>query len=455
MNSFGRTALAVAVAGGLFSYIYFVESKKDPKENETQNPGKGLPIFTGFDKLKVTALTLRKRGGDVIEVKKSGENWSLVSPRETPADAGEISSLLDTLQSLKTDDVVSEASSDLVPFGLAPPKVAVSVLAEGASKPFEFELGDNVPAGSGSFARVPGQPRLFTVSSTVENTLDKSAFDLRDRGLLKAKKDDVQWFELIEKGRTVFKLARGGPGEEEWRGEIPVGTRAARWTVEGFLGMVENLRMESLVTEEATPRELAADGLGAAARRLVLGFDESKSVTLEIGKKTEDGKYYARDASSRLIATITKGFKNFRANRLLEVAAYEMTGFDVVAPDSTRTFTKGTTKAKDGLDAILWRSAPPVKDASPDKVSNAFFTVGALEASAFIDAPGALAAYGLDAPALKVTVRFDEDTKKEDWFEVAIKGDNAFGRRRGDAAVLKLDKAKTEELIKTFTALGS
>ena len=33
---------------------------------------------------------------------------------------------------------------------------------------------------------MPGKPRLFTVSSTLENTLVKSAFDLRDRNLLDA-----------------------------------------------------------------------------------------------------------------------------------------------------------------------------------------------------------------------------------------------------------------------------
>jgi hypothetical protein len=53
-----------------------------------------------------------------------------------------------------------------------------------------------------------------------------------------------------------------------------------------------------------------------------------------------------------------------------------------------------------------------------------------------------------------VTLRFDGG-KKEDWFEVAVKDDAAFARRRDDTAVLKLDKAKTEALIKNFTELGS
>jgi hypothetical protein len=232
--------------------------------------------------------------------------------------------------------------------------------------------------------------------------------------------------------------------------------------VEGFLGLVENLRMESIATEQATTSDVAKHGLGGAARRVILGLDESNSRTLEIGRKTDDGKYYARDASSSLIATINasvvddldKGLKNFRATRLLDVAVYEVAGFDLTAGGVKKTFTKTTTKGKDGVDEISWKSTAPVKNLTQDKASDAFFSIGAMDAADFLDAPRPLAAYGLDAPALRVTIRFDGD-KKEDWFEVAVSGEGAFGRRRDDTSVLKLDKAKTEALITTFTALGS
>jgi hypothetical protein len=102
----------------------------------------------------------------------------------------------------------------------------------------------------------------------------------------------------------------------------------------------------------------------------------------------------------------------------------------------------------------VWKSTTPGKDAGQDKGSDALFAIGGLEASEFIDAPKPLPSYGLDAPALRVTLRF-EGGKKEDWFEVALKDDAAYARRRDDTAILKLDKAKTEALIKSFVELGS
>jgi hypothetical protein len=462
MNSFGRTLGAVAVAAGLFGYIYFVESKKDPAAPEALGPKSAREkVFNGFDKLKAKSLSLRRPDGELVHAEKSGEVWNLLSPFQATADAGEIGMILDALQSLETEEVVAEGAFDPAAYGLAEPTIWVSVTIEGAAAPFEFELGDNVPAASGLFARVPGRPRVFTVSSTLENTLVKTAFDLRDRTLVRFKKDDLLWFEVAERGKVAFRLDRAAVNDE-WRISAPLPTRAARWTVDSFLGLIENLKMESIVAESATAKDLAQYGLGSVARKVIVGLGADKTAVVEVGKKTDENRYYAREASSTVVATINaalvddldKGLKNLRASRLLDVAAYEVSGLDVTSAGATKTFTKATTKSADGQDVVSWKADAPSKDAAPDQASDALFAIGGLDAAEFIDRPGAPLLYGLDAPALRVTLRFDGD-KKEDWFEIGLKDDAAFARRRDDSAILKLDKAKTEALIKSFTALGS
>ncbi len=464
MKSFGRTFAALVVAAGLFAYIYFVESKKNPaglQPAEGSVATKKEKVFAGFDKLKVKSLTLKKRGGAVVQAEKNGDAWTLVTPKETPADPGEVGMLLDTLQNLEMEEIVNESDADLAPFGLSDPRLAVSVVAEGASKPFEFELGESVPAGTGIFARVPGNKRLFTVGSTLENTLNKSAFDLRNRNVVRVKRDAIKSIDVQGKPKEGFKLMRGDKGGDEWKVTAPVATRAARWTVDSFIGLIESLRMESIANETATAKDLAKYGLGAGSRRITLDMTEGAPVVLEIGKKSDSGPYYAREGSSNFVSLIgtgliddlDKGLKNVRATRLLDVAAYEVNGFDVTAGGGTRKFTKATTKGKDGVDVITWKGAAPAKDAAQDKVSDALFAIGGLDAAEFVDAPKPLAAYGLDAPQLRVALRF-EGEKREDWFEVSIKNDAAYARRRDDTSILKLDKAKTETLIKNFSALG-
>jgi acyl dehydratase len=75
--------------------------------------------------------------------------------------------------------------------------------------------------------------------------------------------------------------------------------------------------------------------------------------------------------------------------------------------------------------------------------------MGGVEVQEFVDQPQPPAVYGLDAPALKVTVK----AKGESWIEVAKKDAAYYARRNGDAAILKLDPAKAEELLKAFAEL--
>ena len=79
--------------------------------------------------------------------------------------------------------------------------------------------------------------------------------------------------------------------------------------------------------------------------------------------------------------------------------------------------------------------------------------MGGLEVQGFVDAPGTPAAYGLDAPALKVSLKYDDAKKPAAWFELGQKDGAWYARRVDDAAVLKLDPAKAAELVKSFVEL--
>jgi hypothetical protein len=144
---------------------------------------------------------------------------------------------------------------------------------------------------------------------------------------------------------------------------------------------------------------------------------------------------------------LAKGMADLRAKRLLEVATYETEGFSVVAAGATKTYAKTTTKDKDGLDKSQWkRTAPDAKDLDTTKVEDALFKMGGVEVAEFVDAPKAPSDYGLDAPKLKVTLK----AKGESWIELGQKDGAFYARRNGDAAILKLDATKAEELLKAF-----
>ena len=63
------------------------------------------------------------------------------------------------------------------------------------------------------------------------------------------------------------------------------------------------------------------------------------------------------------------------------------------------------------------------------------FKMGGVEVQEFLDQPSDLAAYGLDAPVARVTVR----AKGDSWIELGEKDGDYYARRSADDAVLKLD----------------
>jgi hypothetical protein len=230
-------------------------------------------------------------------------------------------------------------------------------------------------------------------------------------------------------------------------------------------------------------KQIARYGLAKPARTLRLTTKDGATRTLEIGAPAPDPtatpaptpspspgakaekpappkptKYYARQAGGTLVAVVpatladdlAKGMAELRAKRLLEVATYETEGFEVVAAGATKTYAKSTSKDKDGVEKSQWkRTAPDAKDLDTTKVEDALFKIGGIDVAEFVDAPKPLADYGLDAPAFKLKLK----AKTESWLELGKKDAAYYARRSGDAAVLKVDATKAEELIKAFGEL--
>ena len=143
---------------------------------------------------------------------------------------------------------------------------------------------------------------MFTLPSYVEGSLTKKPFDLRDRDVLHVKRDDVAALEVAGP-EGAYALARDERGE--WVFTSPLKTRAGRWSVDGLLGTLESLRMESVAAETAA--DLKAYGLDKPVRTVTLGLPGGARKTLEIGSAAAEKKRHARVVGSPLVAVIPGG----------------------------------------------------------------------------------------------------------------------------------------------------
>lgn len=451
LPEFWKTYVAVLALAGLGSYIWFVDRKRP----DTPDGGKPKEKVFTLDKAKVGELTMTPAEGETITLQREGTGWKMTVPSAVAADTSAVDALLGSVESLEIDEVVSENAANLADFGLDKPKLTLEVVSQGAPAPLKLLVGGKLADGSGVYAKLPATNRVFSVASYAVTAFEKKPFDLRDRDLLHVKRENVKTLEIAGPEGT-YALARGD--KDEWAFTKPLVTRAGRWPLDSLLGAIENLRMESVASEDA--KDLKALGLATPSRTVTLGLADGSSKTLEIGGGAGDKKWNARLAGAPLVAVIpgalvddlAKGMAELRAKRLLEVATYEVEGFDAQEGETRKSFAKTTTKDKDGVDKAQWKqTAPGPKELETNKVEDALFKLGGVEVAEFLDQPKEPSAYGLDAPAFKLVLRMG--AKGEASVELGKKDGAVYARRPGDTAVLKLDAAKADELIKAFADL--
>jgi hypothetical protein len=451
MRTFWKTYVAIAVLAALGAYIYFVERKRPAGGEESKEK-----VFASLDKEKVKQITIQPLMGEPIRLMRSSDGWRMAEPQPVKAAANEVDSLLSSIEGLEVNETVLESGADFEEYGLKPARLVVGVLSEGDAEPLELELGRKTPGDSELYARVPSSPRVFTVAASLENTFNKKPFDLRDRDVLHVKRDDVKRVE-IQGPDGSYALAKDDKGE--WSFVSPLKTAAGRWSVDGLVGSLESLRMDSIAAEPAN--DLKPFGLDKPQRVVRLGLADGRERVLEIGSAAPDDKLYAREASGDLVAVVSKtigedlkkGMGELRAKRLLDVSVYDITGFTVEAAGKKQIYVRRTEKDKDGIDVNKWkRSEPDQKDLETNTIQDVLFKIGGVEVAEFIDQPQALTAYGLDRPVLKVSFTMAEP-KAPTWLAIGSQDGAYYGRRPKDDAILHLDTAKAEDLIKGFEGL--
>ncbi len=444
-SPFTKTYAAAAVLAAMAAYIFFVERPRgdDPL---TQNE----KAFS-FEADAVTSITIEKDDGSPIHVQREGESWKIVSPLEAPADADAVESLVSDVVGLEIEEVIAEEPGDLAAFGLGEPRLSVQVTLKGTASPVRVSLGEKAPDGSIVYGRISGAARIVALPTSFETALDKKPFDLRDRDVLHVDRDDIQTIR-IEGPEGGYAIARRG--EQDWAFTDPLETQAARWSISTLLSSLEGLEMDAVAAEPAG--DLDPFGLDTPARRIEVGLKDGHTRTLEIGSKTADGKYHAREVSRDLVAVIpaglvdelAKGMAELREKRIADIATYEVDLLVAELSDQTRRYERS-----DGEDSERkWRrTEPDAADVERTKVDDVLFDLGGIDVEEFIDAPDADANYGFDVPAAVISLHQEE--KGDLKLVIGKTDDTYYARRPGDASVLKLATEPVEKVLKALEEL--
>lgn len=444
MRGFRSTFILLVVLLGLVGYIYFYEMKRPAAGDKVEQKQKVFAVEAD----KIQELVVKSASGERTVLTKTGGSWRITDPLAVKADEGEATGIATNLASLEIQRVVEEKAADLAQFGLAAPRIEIAFKKPGQAEPSRLLLGDKNATGGEIYAKLPGDARVFLVSSFLESTFNKGTFDLRDKTILSFDRAKVDALEIVSKDQ---KLAFAKTGDR-WALTSPVAARADQGQVEGAIGSLQTLAMKSVAATDAAEKDLAKYGLDKPALTATVGAGSTRA-TVVIGKADASGNLYARDLARPMVVTIDPTLVNalennadsFRPKDVFEFRSFTATRLEIVRGAATVAFERVT--GKDGT--TKWQKLNPAKDVDASRMDSLLSALSGLSVAGYADAKTKT---GADAPAATVTAKFD-DGKQEERVVFVKAGNDVFAIRAGEPGAAKVDAAKFDEAMKALDAV--
>ena len=436
MRGVWSTIVLVLVLAGLVSYIYFVDSKRDP----TGSTAKEKP-FTSVQADDIEEVQIKSAEGETTRLQKADGKWEVVEPVKAAADTSEATTIASSLASLEIQRVVDENATDLKQYGLEPARIEIAFRPKGQKDLKRLQIGEKTPTGSDLYARFPDQKRVFLVSSFLDSTFNKNTFALRDRRILVFDRNMVDGLDLTS-GTSKTRLVKSG---SDWRLASPISVRADFAAVEGALERLSSTQMQGIVDPEG--KDLAKYGLTKPTGTITVNTGSS-SATLTLGS-TENALLFVKDSSRPMVFTIAPVLKDdvirtvadFRRKDLFDGRAFTATRAELKR--GTETVVLEKSKGKDGAD--VWKSSG--KDVDSAKADDLLTKVTGLRAASFEEQ----AHPSLKSPALVVTVSFGEN--KQETVTFARSGTDVFASRADEPGTAKVEGSGLDDVMKAIDAV--
>ncbi|HLK48134.1 MAG TPA: DUF4340 domain-containing protein [Bryobacteraceae bacterium] len=415
--------IAVAVLAVLGGATWWSNKKQAQASKSTDTTTKILSIPSDqFQEIRL------KKPAETIDVTGGPGKWRLTQPEALPADPDTVGSLITTLGGLNADAVVEDKASDLTPYGLKEPALDVQIVKKDG-KTDDLMIGDETPTGSGNYAKLANDPRVFTIATYNKNAIDKPLNDLRDKRLLTFDSAKLTRVELDAKGMPIeFGKNSGG----DWQILKPKPWRADGSQVDTLVNNLKDARMDLTGDTKAAATDFASGAKVATATVT----DSSGNQTLEIRKKGDN--YYAKSSAVAGIFKVSadtgknfdKGLDDFRNKKVYD--------FGFSDPSYLNIQGAGYTKNGD-----KWMAGSKTMDNT--SVQNVIDKLRDLTATKVADSGGGTMVLEADVTS--------SNGKRIEKVSISKQGDQYFAKRENEPGVYVLDSKAVDDLQKAISGI--
>src|SRR5215469_4041320 len=281
--------IAAVILAALSGVLYWSNHRKSSEDSTVKASPDAAQKILSLNEADITRLAIHRKDEPEVDLSRNNPGaWQITAPKSLAADQDAVSSVLSTISSLNSDRLLEDKASDLAPYGLANPSLAVDVTLKD-NKTQKLLIGDQTPAGNSYYAMLAGDPRLFTVAGYHKTSLDKTANDLRDKRLLTADFDKVSQIELINQKPDKKQDITFAREKDAWQILKPKPYRADALQVEDLIRALREAEFDS--AGDGNAQLTSAFGAGSAVASVKLS-GAAGTQELDLRKNKDD--YLAR-----------------------------------------------------------------------------------------------------------------------------------------------------------------
>ncbi len=387
--------VAIALGGFIFGLDRCSQNTRDRRERTAH--------VVEVNRTDIDGITIHN-GSGVIKVKTENDNWKMVAPWQDDADAGIIDQLLDAIQNLRPEDVITDLGKGdkkrqmLKDFGLNKSKLRLKLDGQRALPELEFGQDTAVP-GRG-YLRIENDDAVYVVSNDLKNIISKTPEDFRDHRMTP--------FLTTLINRAVFQVSGGqielAKEQDNWQLVRPIKARASNDAVVDILTKMNQTQIAKFVSEgRSNP---GSYGLDSPADVLTLYDAGGEKFEIEIGSAVPSNPQavYAGLPERNTVVEVSKGFLdlfNITPNDLRDrkVARLNSDLIDRITIENASQPRIVLAREENRWRFLSPQSAP----ANSNNVKRLIQEINDDEVVEFVsDTATDLARYGLDQPKLKM-----------------------------------------------------
>jgi hypothetical protein len=408
-------AIAIALAAFIFSLDRFSQNTRDRGERAAH--------VVEVNRTKIEGITIHN-GEGVIKVKAEGDAWSMVAPWQDDADTVVIEQLLDAIQNLRPEDVITDLGKGdkkrqmLKDFGLNKSKLRLKL--DGQRMPPELVFGQDTAVQGRGYLRIEGDDAVYVVANDLKNIVSKTPEDFRDHRITP--------FLTTLINRAIFQVSGGeielAKEQDNWQLVRPIKARASNDAVIDVLTKLNQTQISKFASENKSNQ--GSFGLDSPADVLTLYGGDGKKFEIEVGSAVPSNPQavYAGLPERNTVVEVSKAFAS-----LFNITPNDLRDRKIARLNSD-LIDRVTIENADQPKIVLareenrWRflsegSAP----ANANNINRLIQEINDDEVTAFVsDTATDLVKYGLDRPKLRITFSSysSENTAESNAGEVAL-----------------------------------